>query len=193
MSVSSPVVTLDVCGPKAASSGFKDMIRREQYLAIVTFLQARCYDKPFIMLPFPVSGRTQHHCIAYNGELGALTPQDVESRKIGVRTCVQTTGLWVRGILQHQYGVDLDKVEWLTIADGHLTDYSDPPNCTRLPGTNDRARAVHAISNVFITMILLRQTTGISGLRSVSVRCGGMPSCKEVWRSSTVIDNQSQQ
>ena len=141
--VSSPQVTLEICGPKAASSGFKDMVRREQYLAgelaIVTFLQAKCYNKPFVMLPFAVSGRTQHHCIAYNGELGAISPKDIEGRKVGVRTYAQTTGLWVRGILQHDYGVDLDKVEWLTIADGHLPEYNDPPNCTRLPAESDLA------------------------------------------------------
>lgn len=141
--VSSDIVTLDFRGPKAASSGFKDMIRRDLYqageLAIVTYLQAKCYDKPYVLLPFPVSGRTQHHCIAYNRELATLVPKDIEGRKVGVRTYAQTTGLWVRGILQHDYGVDLDKVEWLTIADGHLTEYQDPANCTRLPPGSDLA------------------------------------------------------
>lgn len=140
---SSPEVTLDICGPKSASSGFKDMIRREQYLAgelaIVTFLQAKCYNKPFVMLPFAVSGRTQHHCIGYNRELGPITPKELEGRKVGVRTYAQTTGLWVRGILQNEYGVDLGKIEWLTIADGHLTEYEDPANCTRLPAGSDLA------------------------------------------------------
>lgn len=139
--VSSDIVTLDFQGPKAASSGFKDMIRRDKYqageLAIVTFLQAKCYGKPYVMLPFPVSGRTQHHCIAYNREQGLVAPKDIEGKRVGVRSYAQTTGLWVRGILQHDYGVDLDKVEWMTIVDGHLAEYSDPANCTRLPeGSN---------------------------------------------------------
>ena len=51
-------------------------------------------------------------------ELGTLSPKDIEGRRVGVRTYAQTTGLWVRGILQHDYGVDLDKVEWMTIVDG---------------------------------------------------------------------------
>ncbi|WP_137787754.1 phosphate ABC transporter substrate-binding protein [Sphingomonas sp. 3P27F8] len=135
--VSSDLVALDFQGPKAASSGFKDMIRRDKYqvgeLAIVTFLQAKIYDKPYVMLPFAVSGRTQHHCIAYNRDRGVIGPKDIEGKKVGVRTYAQTTGLWVRGILQHDYGVDLDTVEWLTVADGHLPEYHDPANCTRLP------------------------------------------------------------
>jgi 4,5-dihydroxyphthalate decarboxylase len=141
--VSSPLVTLDICGPKSASSGFKGMIRRDEYLAgelaIVTFMQAKCYDKPYVMLPFPVSGRTQHHCIGYNRELGQISPKELEGRKVGVRSYAQTTGLWVRGILQHDYGVDLSKVNWVTITDGHLTEYQDPANCTRLPAGSDLA------------------------------------------------------
>jgi 4,5-dihydroxyphthalate decarboxylase len=54
-----------------------------------------------------------------------------------VRTYAQTTGLWVRGILQHEYGVDLDKVTWMTVGDGHLAEYNDPPNCVRLPKGSD--------------------------------------------------------
>jgi 4,5-dihydroxyphthalate decarboxylase len=145
--VSSDVVTLDFQGPKSASSGFKDMIRNDKYqageLAIVTFLQAKCYDKPYVMLPFAVSGRTQHHCIAYNRDLGVVRPKDIEGKKVGVRTYAQTTGLWVRGILQHDFGVDLDEVEWLTVADGHLTEYQDPANCTRLPAGSDLAEMLY--------------------------------------------------
>jgi 4,5-dihydroxyphthalate decarboxylase len=39
--------------------------------------------------------------------------------------------VWVRGVLQNEYGVDLDKVTWVTFDDSHLAEYSDPPNCER--------------------------------------------------------------
>jgi len=135
--VSSPVLDFDFCGPKTAHNGFKDMLRRNAYdageLAIVTYLQARVYGKPFVLLPVAIHGRFQHHCIGYNIEYGALSPKDIEGRKVGVRTYAQTTGLWVRGILQHEYGVDLDKVNWLTVDESHLSEYRDPFNCRMLP------------------------------------------------------------
>jgi 4,5-dihydroxyphthalate decarboxylase len=135
--VSSSQVHLDFCGPKLAHDGFKSMIRGGGFdageLAIVTYFQAKAFGKPFVMLPIPVSGRTQHHCIGFNKELGHLDPKDIEGRRVGVRTYPQTTGLWVRGILQHEHGVDLDKVTWLTIDESHLAEYTDPPNCQRLP------------------------------------------------------------
>jgi 4,5-dihydroxyphthalate decarboxylase len=135
--VTSPIVRLDCCGPKLAHDGFKAMLRENAFdageLAIVTFLQARAYGKPFVLLPTPVSGRFQHHCIGFNVEHGDLKPKDIEGRVVGVRTYAQTTGLWVRGILQHEYGVDLDKVNWVTVDESHLTEYRDPPNCKRIP------------------------------------------------------------
>jgi len=135
--LASPLVDFDFCGPKTAHDGFKDMLRRSAYdageLAIVTYLQAKIYGKPWVLLPVPIHGRFQHHCIGYNVEYGTLRPKDIEGRKVGVRTYAQTTGLWVRGILQHEYGVDLDKVNWLTIDESHLAEYHDPANCQQLP------------------------------------------------------------
>lgn len=139
--VSSDIVNLDFCGPPLAQNGFKPMLRENAFdcgeLAIVTYLQARTYGKPYVMLPAPVSGRFQHHCAGFNRELGHIDPKDIEGKKVGVRTYAQTTGLWVRGILQHEYGVDLDKVTWMTVGEGHLLEYTDPDNCVRLPKGSD--------------------------------------------------------
>ncbi len=134
---SSSIVSLNFCGPKLAHNGFKSMVRDNGYdageLAIVTYFQAKAYGKPYVMLPIPISGRTQHHCIGFNREFGHLNPKDIEGKKVGVRTYAQTTGLWVKGILQHEHDVDLDAVTWMTIDESHLAEYSDPPNCERLP------------------------------------------------------------
>jgi 4,5-dihydroxyphthalate decarboxylase len=142
--VTSGLVNLDCCGPKVANEGFKAMIRDNAYeageLAIITYLQARAFGKPFVLLPAPLSGRPQHHCIGYNSELGQLNPKDIEGRTVGVRTYSQTTGLWVRGVLQHEYSVDLEKVKWLTIEDSHLGEFRDPPNCERLPAGSKLTR-----------------------------------------------------
>ena len=139
--VASPLVDLDFCGPPQAHNGFKAMLRENAFdcgeLAIVTCLQAKAYGKPFVLLPIPISGRFQHHCAGFNKELFDLKPKDIEGKRVGVRTYAQTTGLWIRGILRHEYGVDLDKVIWCTVGDGHLAEYDDPPNCERLPKGSD--------------------------------------------------------
>jgi 4,5-dihydroxyphthalate decarboxylase len=131
------IVELDFDEIEEASDHFKPMVRDLVYdcgeLAIVTYLQAKAYNKALVLLPFVVSGNFHHKSIAYNAAKGDLAPADLAGRRVGVRTHAQTTGVWVRGILQNEYGVDLDKVTWVTFDDSHLAEYSDPRNCQRAP------------------------------------------------------------
>lgn len=136
--IESPLVRFDFAGPKVAHDGFKPMVRDGAFdageLAIVTYLQARAYGKPLVLLPAVMVGRFQHHCIGYNAEKVTLaTPKNLEGRRVGVRSYTQTTGVWVRGILKHEYGVNLDRVTWVCTDDAHLAEYSDPPNVERAP------------------------------------------------------------
>lgn len=131
--VKSDLVTLDFAGLSKAHSGFKGMLRRGEFdiseMAIATALQALSYDKPFSLLPMVVLGRFQHHCIGYNTDVHPkLTPADLAGKTVGVRSYTQTTGLWVRGILQNEYGVDPDSVNWLCFDQPHLQEYTDPPS-----------------------------------------------------------------
>jgi 4,5-dihydroxyphthalate decarboxylase len=135
--IQSSIVQFDFDDVEEASDHFKPMVRELVYdcgeLAIVTYLQARAYNKALVLLPFVVTGNFHHKSIAYNAEKGELTPADLTGRRVGVRTYSQTTGVWVRGVLQNEYGVELDRVTWITFDDSHLAEYGDPPNCQRAP------------------------------------------------------------
>ena len=135
--IKSDLVTFDFCGPKVANQGFKPMVREGAFdageLAIGTFLQAKVYGKPLTLLPAVVMGRFQHQCALRSTQRPPLTAGDIEGKRIGIRSYTQTTGIWVRGIFQHEYGVDLNKVTWVCNYDGHLAEYLDPPNVERPP------------------------------------------------------------
>jgi 4,5-dihydroxyphthalate decarboxylase len=135
--IASSIVQFDFDDIKEASDHFKPLVRELAYdcgeLAVVTYLQARAYNKALVLLPFVVTGNYHHRSIAYNAEKGDVAPSDLAGRRVGVRTYSQTTGVWVRGVLRHEYGVDLDKVTWVTFDDSHLAEYQDPPNCQRAP------------------------------------------------------------
>ena len=135
--VRSPLVAFDFADIKVANQGFKPMVREQKFdageLAIVTYLQAKLYGKPYVLLPAVVMGRGQHHTIAYNAERGALHPSDLPGRRVGVRAYSQTTGVWLRGILQNDYGVDIGRVTWVTFEEPHLAEFKDPPNVDRQP------------------------------------------------------------
>lgn len=135
--VRSPLLSFDFADIKVANQGFKPLVREAKFdageLAIVTYLQAKLYGKPYVLLPAVVMGRGQHHTIAYNSERGTLRPADLPGRRVGVRAYSQTTGVWLRGILQNDYGVDIDRVTWVTFEDPHLAEYRDPANVDRQP------------------------------------------------------------
>jgi 4,5-dihydroxyphthalate decarboxylase len=135
--VSSPLVNFDYFEVKVANTQFKAMVRDLKYdfgeLAIVTFLQAKIFGKPLVLLPATIVGRNQHHTIFYNAEKGPLTARDLNGKRVGVRAYTQTTGAWVRGFLAEDYGVDLDSVVWVTFEDPHVAEYKDPPIVERAP------------------------------------------------------------
>jgi 4,5-dihydroxyphthalate decarboxylase len=139
--ISSPAVRLDFVDVKPTHLAFKPMVRELAYdvceMAIVTFLMAKAYGKPLALLPAVMVGRFQHHCMLYNAERGPLTPQTLAGRRVGVRAYSQTTGVWLRGILANDYGVDLDSVRWVTFEDAHVAEYRDPPRIERAAAGKD--------------------------------------------------------
>jgi 4,5-dihydroxyphthalate decarboxylase len=142
--VSSPLVDFQFADVKVANTAFKRLVREKEFdfgeLAIVTYLQAKNFGTPYILLPAVVVGRGQHHTLAYNPEKGLLRPQNLNGKRVGMRAYSVTTATWVRAILARDYGVDLDSVKWVTFEDPHVADYNDPPTATRAPAGKEIAK-----------------------------------------------------
>lgn len=102
-------------------------------LAIVTAIQAVDHGKPIIALPITVAARFQHKCIVQNAERGNLAPEDLPGRRVAVRAYSQTTGFWVRNILEMEYGVASDSITWVTQEAPHVAEAEEPPNVLRDP------------------------------------------------------------
>jgi 4,5-dihydroxyphthalate decarboxylase len=84
--VHSDLVDFNFAEVKIANNLFKQVVREAKYdlaeLAIVTYLQAKSYDKPYVLLPIVVVSRGQHHTIAYNAERGTLKPSDLNGKRV---------------------------------------------------------------------------------------------------------------
>lgn len=133
--VSSPEVALEYADVKVPNTAFKRAVRNLEFdvseLAIVTFLMARAYGKPLVLVPAVLVGRFQHQFLVYNAERGSLSPEQLSGKRIGVRSYSVTTVTWVRGILADDHGLDADRVTWVTFEDSHLAEFRDPPNVER--------------------------------------------------------------
>jgi len=134
--VSSPRLAFDFREVDLPQNAFKAVVRGEfdvAELAIVTYLQALAYGKPVTLLPAVVMAIPPHPCLACNSRTGLLRPGDLQGRRIGIRAHSVTTVAWVRGILANDYGVDLDRVQWVAFEDPHVPECPEPPNVTRAP------------------------------------------------------------
>jgi 4,5-dihydroxyphthalate decarboxylase len=96
-------------------------------MALTTYVCARAHGKRFTALPIFLVRAFHHGAIVVNTEAGIQHPKDLEGRRIGVnRGWTVTTGLWARSVLQHQYGVDLEKITWVLSGDEHVAEYQTP-------------------------------------------------------------------
>ena len=133
--IASDAIALDFDDVKPVYKVFGRMVRERAFdvseMAIVTYLQAKDQGKPLVLLPAVMMGRFQHNCMLYNAERGRITPADLPGRRVGARSFAQTTGVWLRGHLQNDYGVDPSRVHWVTFEDAHVSEFRDPPGVER--------------------------------------------------------------
>ena len=123
---------------KPIYNAFASMVRELKFdvceMAVATYLQAREAGKPISLLPVVMSGNFHHHSITQLPDGQIKDPRQLAGLRVGVRAYSQTTGLWVRGVLKEDYGVESDQITWVTTEGPHVSEYVEPPNVERTSG-----------------------------------------------------------
>jgi 4,5-dihydroxyphthalate decarboxylase len=68
---------------------------------------------PFVAIPVFPSRAFRHGFIAVHRNAGISKPKDLEGKRVGVPLYTMTAAIFIRGLLQHEYGVDLSKIRWV--------------------------------------------------------------------------------
>ena len=127
---------LEFADVKPPSAGFKRVVRGLEFdlaeLAITTFLMAKAAGKPYRLLPAVVLARMQHARLVCDARR-PVSPRELEGRRVGVRSYSVTTGMWLRGILAEDHGVDCSRIAWVTFEEAHVAEFEDPRNVVRAP------------------------------------------------------------
>ena len=135
--ISSNLVTLDFADIATINRAFAPMVREQRFdvseMAIATFLQAKAFGKPLVLLPVVLAARSQHSALLCRADSDIRGPHDLAGRRVGVRAYSQTTGVWLRGMLADAFGVRPEQVRWITFEDAHVAEYQDPPWAERAP------------------------------------------------------------
>jgi 4,5-dihydroxyphthalate decarboxylase len=98
------------------------------------YVAARDRELPFRAIPVFPHRRFRHGFIFINTSKGISKPEDLIGRKVGTKGYLFTAGLWMRGILEHDYGVPHKSMEWLSELDEDV-DFTPPPglHITQVP------------------------------------------------------------
>ena len=116
---------------------FAPMVREQRFdvseMAIVSFLQAKAYGKDLVLLPVVIAARFQEAALLCRFDSTLAGPHDLAGRRVGLRAYSQTTGLWLRGILSDEYGIQPDHIRWVTFEDAPFPDHHEPAWTERAP------------------------------------------------------------
>jgi 4,5-dihydroxyphthalate decarboxylase len=142
-SVTSPRIRFDFEEVPVITRAFRRMVRTLDFdlceIALTTLAQAHAFDKPIKALPIVVMRGFHHGALVCPTASQITDPADLRGKRIGVRAWSQTTGIWVRGILLDEYGVDHRDITWVTQEDAHVAEYVDPANVVRIAPNQDLA------------------------------------------------------
>ncbi len=139
--VKSDRVAFDFEEVEPITRAFRRMVRTGDFdlceIAVTTLAQAHFYNKGLTALPVVVMRGFHHHALMCRLDSPLRGPADLKGKRIGVRAFSQTTGVWLRGIMLDDYGVDHRDITWVTAEDAHLAEYADPPNVVRIRPDQD--------------------------------------------------------
>ena len=114
-------------------AAFRRQVRASEFdiceMAITTYVCAREHGKPMTAVPVPLVRQFHHGAMLVNTKAGIKSPKDLEGKRVGVnRGYTVTTGVWARGILAEEHGVDLSEITWVLSGDEHVAEYKAPAN-----------------------------------------------------------------
>jgi len=117
---------------KPIIAAFRRMVRDVEFdvceMAPATYMIAREAGAPFKALPVFIFRRFHHAGLVYRDDAGIREPRDLEGKRAGVRAYSVTTGIWTRGILTNDYGVDNARITWVVDDEEHVSSLQLPPN-----------------------------------------------------------------
>jgi 4,5-dihydroxyphthalate decarboxylase len=101
-------------------------------MSMSSYLIARARGADMIALPVFPSRRLFQTELSYHVDSGITRPEDLAGKRLGVAEYQQTAALWIRGILQHDFGVSQYNIHWYMerseeMSHGGATGFKPPP------------------------------------------------------------------
>jgi 4,5-dihydroxyphthalate decarboxylase len=121
-------------------------------MSLSSYLIAKSRGMDMVAIPVFPSRRFMHAQLSYHVDSGIRQPSDVTGKRIGVGEYQQTASLWVRGVLEHDFGVSQYKVDWYMerseeLSHGGATGFTPPPGISFQQIPPDKSLASMLVAN----------------------------------------------
>jgi 4,5-dihydroxyphthalate decarboxylase len=126
---------------------FWRMMKYEEFdvseLSMGAFLTAAARGRrPFVGIPVFPSRTFRHRCIFVHSGAGIERPEDLRGKRVGVPEYSMTAAVWLRGLLEHEYGIAPREIHWIQAGEEQpgrkdRVDFEMPPGI-RLETRNDQ-------------------------------------------------------
>jgi 4,5-dihydroxyphthalate decarboxylase len=149
-------------------------------MSFSSYLIAKSQGMDMIAIPVFPARRFMHTQLSFHIDSGIKEPGDVVGKRLGVGEYQQTASLWVRGILEHDFGVSQYKVHWYMerteeLSHGGATGFTPPPGISfqRIPP--DKSLASMLVANEIDVASVHRAFARESNIvdRSTQIRARG--------------------
>ena len=131
-SFNSPHFTFDHVEISPIPMVFRRMVRNLEFdvseMALATYIVSKHFKKEFTALPIFLTRGFYHGTLSCRKDSSFRSPSELNGKKIGVRSYTFTPGVWTRGILNSEYGLDPNSVTWVLSGDEHVFEYRPPSN-----------------------------------------------------------------
>src|SRR5262249_37238000 len=95
-------------------------------VSLASYLVARDQGAVGPAIPVYLHRRFRHGFVFINTGKGIKRPKDLIGKKVGVKQYQATAIVWMRGILEHDYGLPHRSIEWFAELDETI-DFAPPP------------------------------------------------------------------
>lgn len=103
--------------PLQIEETFWRMLKHQEFdaaeMSMSSYMMTHDRGRPeLVAIPVFPSRFFRHSCVFVNTDAGIDDPEDLRGKKVGVPEYQMTASLWVRGVLEHEYGVRPSDMEW---------------------------------------------------------------------------------
>jgi 4,5-dihydroxyphthalate decarboxylase len=121
-------------------------------MSMSSFLMAKSQGADMVALPVFPSRRLFQTELSYHAESGITKPEDLAGKRLGVAEYQQTAALWIRGILEHDFGVSQYDIHWYMerseeMSHGSVTGFKPPPGISFNRIARDKSLASTLLEN----------------------------------------------